>query len=439
MTNDGRLERSRSRTYGEVEADGARDADETRATERAERRAMRTRSMERRDEAMMTAMSGVFATACGVLRFGLPATGGLACWAAAAANSGEGLLGALGGALLVGTTLGVCAMIFAAMSATFSGVAMAWIMVRRWLKAAPGMRRSASRGSRSPPAGRPSRDYDGGNGDGRRGPNPGLDKSRSFSYGDWDPIVPVVDPRAPERLGSVRGEQVVRDPRQWGTHKRPADFRRENRDLERRSSIRRDEDDDSLGSSQWRSRAAYRQAEGFSDASLVGTAAAQAETAVWSNPHEEVIKKFTPKERLLPPTPPKPKHAHIPTATLIAMGGASLQSHIGHNGKDILSNARKNRASNVTRTGSASDTVVKGMFGFDVSVPEIPDRQQQSFANDGDDQAAAIARARFEHNLSSSFERPRRDFEAEFLNVVMQRDEIDEDEDDTMRSLRGTR
>ena len=370
MTNDGRLERSRSRTYGEVEADGARDADETRATERAERRAMRTRSMERRDEAMMRAMSGVFATACGVLRFGLPATGGLACWAAAAANSGEGLLGALGGALLVGTTLGVCAMIFAVMSATFSGVAMAWIMVRRWLKAAPGMRRSASRGSRSPPAGRPSRDYDGGNGDGRRGPNPGLDKSRSFSYGDWDPIVPVVDPRAPERLGSVRGEQVVRDPRQWGTHKRPADFRRENRDLERRSSIRQDEDDDSLGSSQWRSRAAYRQAEGFSDASLVGTAAAQAETAVWSNPHEEVIKKFTPKERLLPPTPPKPKHAHIPTETLIAMGGASLQSHIGHNGKDILSNARKNRASNVTRTGSASDTVVKGMFGFDVSVPE---------------------------------------------------------------------
>jgi hypothetical protein len=78
----------------------------------------------------------------------------------------------------------------------------------------------------------------------------------------------------------------------------------------------------STGPSQWESRAAYRQhAEGFNDPALNGVSA----TAT-RDPREEILRKFEPKERLLPRTPPKPKHQHIPTEVLIAMGGASLET-----------------------------------------------------------------------------------------------------------------
>ena len=40
------------------------------------------------EDAVTTALRGVFAQACGFVRWGLPTTGGLACWAAAAANAG---------------------------------------------------------------------------------------------------------------------------------------------------------------------------------------------------------------------------------------------------------------------------------------------------------------------------------------------------------------
>ena len=92
-----------------------------------------TREVEDEDEdAVTTALRGVFAQACGFVRWGLPTTGGLACWAAAAANAGtEGLLSALSGALLVGTTLGVCALIFAAASACVSGATLMWMFAKR--------------------------------------------------------------------------------------------------------------------------------------------------------------------------------------------------------------------------------------------------------------------------------------------------------------------
>ena len=47
-------------------------------------------AVDARDDASVRAMMGIFKNACGTLRWGLPATGGLACWAAAAANAGDG-------------------------------------------------------------------------------------------------------------------------------------------------------------------------------------------------------------------------------------------------------------------------------------------------------------------------------------------------------------
>ena len=398
---------------------------------------------EVRMDALGEAMSGVFAMACGVLRWGLPATGGVACWAAAAANAGEGLLGALGGALLVGTTLGVCAMIFAAVSATLSGVTLAWITVRRWFRVDADAR--AARRVRSPRARRASDDARG-RGDGRSRDD--VDRVGDFRYDDWEPTVPIVDPRAPERLGTFRngGSARARDPNAWGTHKTPADFRRElrERSADRGRSGRDDDEEGSVGSNQWRSRAAYRQAEGFNDPSLVSPA--PEETAVFVDPHEEVLRKFAPKERLLPRTPPKPKHAHIPTEVLIAMGGASLESHIGNHGRDILSGARKNRPSNVTPSGSStSSTVVNGMFGFNDRArekPATPEGQPKSKSSDAESEAARFARERFERNLSSTFERPKpRNYESEFLESMrrVESARADDADDDDMERLRQSR
>lgn len=395
-----------------------------------------------RADALADAMSGVFATACGVLRWGLPATGGLACWAAAAANAGDGLLGALGGALLVGTTLGVCAMIFATVSATLSGITLAWITARRWFRVDADAR--AARRVRSPRARRASADARG------RGDGPSLDdydRDRNVRYDDWEPTVPIVDPRAPERLGTFRNGAVPRaqDPNAWGTHKTPADFRRELRERSAdRGRSRRDEDEDgSVGSNQWRSRAAYRQAEGFNDPSL--DSPAPEETTVFVDPHEEVLRKFAPKERLLPRTPPKPKHAHIPTEVLIAMGGASLESHIGNHGRDILSGARKNRPSNVAPSGSStSSTIVNGMFGFNDRArqnPATPEGQPKSKPSDAESEseAARFARERFERNMSSTFQRPPpRDYESEFFDS-MRRVESARDDEDDMERLRHAR
>ena len=52
---------------------------------------------------------------------------------------------------------------------------------------------------------------------------------QSMSFGDWTPEVPVVDPRLPGRWGG-RNERVAGDANAWGTHRTPADFRREHDD-----------------------------------------------------------------------------------------------------------------------------------------------------------------------------------------------------------------
>jgi len=427
----------RARTWRSM-ADADADARAGRAA--ADARMVDAREAAARADALAEAMSGVFSMACGVLRFGLPATGGVACWAAAAANAGEGLLGALGGALLVGTTLGVCAMIFATVSATLSGITLAWITVRRWFRGDVDAR--AARRVRSPRARRAS-DDDGGRGDGRSFEDD--ERRGNFRYDDWEPTVPIVDPRAPERLGTFQN-RAAQNPNAWGTHKTPADFRRE---LRERSAYgdqsRRDDDEEgSFGSNQWRSRAAYRQAEGFNDPSLVSPA--PEETTVFVDPHEEVLRKFAPKERLLPRTPPKPKHAYIPTEVLIAMGGASLESHIGNHGQDILSSARKSRPSNVTPSGSStSASIVNGMFGFNDrarSNPATPEGEPKSRRSEAESEAGRSARERFERNLRPTFERPpSRDYESEFFESMRRVESArdDDDDDDDMERLRRAR
>lgn len=426
-----------------------------------------------RDEAMFRAMGGIFATACGVLRWGLPLTGGLACWAAAAANTGEGLLSALSGSLLVGTTLGVCVLIFAAASATMSGASLLWMMAKKYfvrgsgVAAASGRSRrrnggmyyedqeEAPRRRRSPLQSRRDDDDD----DERQKPQTRV--SKSFSFSDWTPEVPIVDPRAPGKWGGRQGVQGG-DAYAWGTHKTPADFRREMRDEEnRRQSPKTSRDDDdypSTGPSEWRSRAAYRAKEtGMMSSNAgggdVGATPSRFGVAVVDDPREALLKKFEPRERLLPRTPPKPKHAHIPTEVLIAMGGASLETHIGRNAKDILKTNKSSRSARLNNDASrrGASTAVS-LFGFgsgdaprkssndnDVSVPRPPSNSRPSRESpssssrrepadeDWQDEIARRARERFERNLSSTF-----DLSDGFI------DDDDED-DDPMDRLRRTR
>lgn len=436
-----------------------KDDDEAEARERDAR--PRGDEVDARDDASVRAMMGIFKNACGTLRWGLPATGGLACWAAAAANAGDGLLGALSGSLLVGTTLGVCALIFAAMSATVSGVTLVWMLARRWI-AGSGNGGTSGRdtrrggGVRSPAGPRRAerrRDVDK-----RDAPRETVvaGRGREEAYGDWRPEVPVVDPRAPGRWGGREGSPSG-NPHAWGTHKTPADFRRER-------GVSEDENRGSIGPNEWQSRAAYRQAEGFNDPDLNGGArAAVATTTVGgaNDAHAEILKKFEPKERLLPPTRAKPQHTHIPTEMLIAMGGASLETHIGANGKDILKTTREKRSSSIlshTSRGSTTTVNLFGMGGRDRSSSSPPARPPADERNrpqgtprddpveesskDAED-ARLRARARFQKNLSSSFDfEPTTSYESEFMSNVM--DSVDayhdnDDDDDALRSLRRTR
>ena len=429
-----------------------------------------------RDEAMFRAMGGIFAAACGVLRWGLPLTGGLACWAAAAANTGEGLLSALSGSLLVGTTLGVCVLIFAAASATMSGASLLWMMAKKYFVRGRGVavgsgrsrrrnggmyeydQEEAPRRRRSPLQSRRDDDDDD---DERQKPHTRV--SKSFSFSDWTPEVPIVDPRAPGKWGGRQGVQGG-DAYAWGTHKTPADFRREMRDEEnRRQSPKTSRDDDdypSTGPSEWRSRAAYRAKEnGMMSSNAgggdVGATPSRFGVAVVDDPREALLKKFEPRERLLPRTPPKPKHAHIPTEVLIAMGGASLETHIGRNAKDILKTNKSSRSARLNNDASrrGASTAVS-LFGFgsgdaprkssndnDVGVPRPPSnsRPSRDFPSsssssrrepadeDWQDEIARRARERFERNLSSTF-----DLGDGFI------DDDDED-DDPMDRLRRTR
>lgn len=427
-----------------------------------------------RDEAMFRAMGGIFATACGVLRWGLPLTGGLACWAAAAANTGEGLLSALSGSLLVGTTLGVCVLIFAAASATMSGASLLWMMAKKYfvrgsgVAAASGRSRrrnggmyyedqeEAPRRRRSPLQSRRDDDDD----DERQKPHTRV--SKSFSFSDWTPEVPIVDPRAPGKWGGRQGVQGG-DAYAWGTHKTPADFRREMRDeVNRRQSPKTSRDDDdypSTGPSEWQSRAAYRAKDnGMMSSNAgggdVGATPSRFGVAVVDDPRETLLKKFEPRERLLPRTPPKPKHAHIPTEVLIAMGGASLETHIGRNAKDILKTNKSSRSARLNNDASrrGASTAVR-LFGFgsgdaprkskdnDV-VPRPPSNSRPSRESpssssssrlepadeDWQDEIARRARERFERNLSSTF-----DLGDGFI------DDDDDDDDDPMDRLRRTR
>ena len=444
-------------------------------TARATARCGETRDARRRDDddddarrddaregedAVTTALRGVFAQACGFVRWGLPTTGGLACWAAAAANAGtEGLLSALSGALLVGTTLGVCALIFAAASACVSGVTLMWMYAKRTMVNAVVGRRARDAGRprrrarstatretatlRSPRRGAAAREDD-------RGERARLDEGKSFSFGEWRPEVPVVDPRAPGRWGGRDGAAASSD--EWGTHKTPADFRREMSSMDDSSFDARDgRRPPSTGPSQWKSRAAYRQhAEGFDDPALNGVAASATTTATTSrDPREEILRKFEPKERLLPRTPPKPKHQHIPTEVLIAMGGASLETHIGNNARDILKASRANRSSKtLSGTAPRGSMQTVNLFGFgskDVDAspssrdePPPPPRERSTPSD-----AARRARERFQRNLSSSFDHEpstSSSYESAFFNeMVSSYDDDDDDDDDEDASARGLR
>lgn len=53
------------------------------------------------------------------------------CWVVVVVNVGmEGLLSALSGSFLVGTTFGVCALIFVVVSVCVSGVMLMWMYVK---------------------------------------------------------------------------------------------------------------------------------------------------------------------------------------------------------------------------------------------------------------------------------------------------------------------
>ena len=414
------------------------------------------------EDAVTTALRGVFAQACGFVRWGLPTTGGLACWAAAAANAGtEGLLSALSGSLLVGTTLGVCALIFAAASACVSGVTLMWMYAKRTMVNAVVGRRARDAGRprrrarstatretatlRSPRRGAAAREDD-------RGERARLDEGKSFSFGEWRPEVPVVDPRAPGRWGGRDGAAASSD--EWGTHKTPADFRREMSSMDDSSFDARDgRRPPSTGPSQWKSRAAYRQhAEGFDDPALNGVAASAttttATTTATRDPREEILRKFEPKERLLPRTPPKPKHQHISTEVLIAMGGASLETHIGNNARDILKASRANRSSKtLSGTAPRGSMQTVNLFGFgskDVDAspssrdePPPPPRERSTPSD-----AARRARERFQRNLSSSFDHEpstSSSYESAFFNEMIASYDDDDDDDDEDASARGLR
>ena len=416
------------------------------------------------EDAVTTALRGVCAQACGFVRWGLPTTGGLACWAAAAANAGtEGLLSALSGSLLVGTTLGVCALIFAAASACVSGVTLMWMYAKRTMVNAVVGRRARDAGRprrrarstatretatlRSPRRGAAAREDD-------RGERARLDEGKSFSFGEWRPEVPVVDPRAPGRWGGRDGAAASSD--EWGTHKTPADFRREMSSMDDSSFDARDgRRPPSTGPSQWKSRAAYRQhAEGFDDPALNGVAASAttttATTTAARDPREEILRKFEPKERLLPRTPPKPKHQHISTEVLIAMGGASLETHIGNNARDILKASRANRSSKtLSGTAPRGSMQTVNLFGFgskDVDAspssrdepPPPPPPRERSTPSD----AARRARERFQRNLSSSFDHEpstSSSYESAFFNEMIASYDDDDDDDDEDASARGLR
>ena len=176
--------------------------------------------------------------------------------------------------------------------------------------------------------------------------------------------------------------------------------------------------------------------------------------------HAEILKKFEPKERLLPPTRAKPQHTHIPTEMLIAMGGASLETHIGANGKDILKTTREKRSSSILSHASRGSTTTVNLFGMggrDRSSSPPPARPPADERNrtqgtprddpveesskDAED-ARLRARARFQKNLSSSFDfEPTTSYESEFLSNVMDSVDAyhDDDDDDALRSLRRTR
>lgn len=468
--NDGR--RDRETTFHATQGVSARvaamtramggDVDDAPARARRSRRARRANDVgdvprdEGEGDALVRAMMGIFKSACGTLRWGLPTTGGLACWAAAAANAGDGLLGALSGSLLVGTTLGVCALIFAAASATLSGVTLAWMLAKRWVAGvgnggASG--RDARRGGvRSPGTARRRgaerrRDVDESDGTYEAAVVEG--RARADRFGNWQPVVPVVDPRAPGRWGGREGSPSG-DPNAWGTHKTPADFRRE-----RGVDEREDENRGSIGPNEWQSRAAYRQAEGFNDPDLNGGArASAAAVGGGAESHAEILKKFEPKERLLPRARPKPQHTHIPTEMLIAMGGASLETHIGANGKDILKTTREKRSSSILSRASRGSTTTVNLFGMggrdrSSTPPPTPtpvdERSEESHVDDDEgeeEDARRRARARFQKNLSSSFVfEPRSSYESEFMsNVVESMDAYDdEDDDEDMRALRRAR
>ena len=475
--NDGR--RDRETTFHTTQGVSARVAAMTRAmggdVDDAPARARRSRRARANDvgdaedvprdeggDALVRAMMGIFKSACGTLRWGLPTTGGLACWAAAAANAGDGLLGALSGSLLVGTTLGVCALIFAAASATLSGVTLAWMLAKRWVAGvgnggASG--RDARRGGvRSPGAARRRgaerrREVD--ESDGAYEAAVVEGRARADRFGNWQPVVPVVDPRAPGRWGGREGSPSG-DPNAWGTHKTPADFRRERVEDEREDGNR-----GSIGPNEWQSRAAYRQAEGFNDPDLNGGARASAAAVVGGgDSHAEILKKFEPKERLLPRARPKPQHTHIPTEMLIAMGGASLETHIGANGKDILKTTREKRSSSILSRASRGSTTTVNLFGMGgrdrSSTPPPPtpvderhrtprvrvERSEESYVDDdeGEEDARRRARARFQKNLSSSFDfEPRSSYESEFMSNVMESMDAYDDEDEDMRALRRAR
>ena len=179
----------------------------------------------------------------------------------------------------------------------------------------------------------------------------------------------------------------------------------------------------------------------------VGATPSRFGVAVVDDPRKALLKKFEPRERLLPRTPPKPKHAHIPTEVLIAMGGASLETHIGRNAKDILKTKKSSRSAGLNNDASrrGASTAVS-LFGFgsgdaprkssndDVvprprassnnsthGLPSSSSSRREPADEDWQDEIARRARERFERNLSSTF------------------DLGDDEDDDPMDRLRRTR
>ena len=454
--NDSEVAWTNTRVRRGRERDGAR--------ERARESRTRTRTVadddedEDDDDVVARAFARSFLRAFEILRVGLPFTGGLALWAVASARAGwlssSGANAALGVAVA-----GAGGLVFALASCAMSGFGFVFAHARRIF--GPSRSRTMSRAlarrrakvAYEDVAEEEEEDWRRATADARRrvvadgngaferdGPQARV--SKSFSFSDWTPEVPVVDPRLPGRWGG-REEESKGDPNAWGTHRTPADFRRESMDQQRnvgqkKGSARMNDGDRPYGPSEWKSRAAYKQTGERDNGEIEAEAEIEA--------RDDVIRKFEPTERLLPRTLPKPKHGYISTETLIAMGGASLETHI----KSV--NARgSSEANHRERRRGAATSSFNFSSGSNLSKP--PSRSASLKIEDDDnwsDEFTRRARERFERNLTDAVD----DAEAAYVDhrrasefpgrssdftLRIHRNDDDDDDDVAVRRLKRTR